>query len=135
MADKDIVRLSVRLNLKNEQHAQIYKVLAGLDKDVHKSENQFIINAIDFYIQSFEDDDIIDQLRKKDKPVYVTSDDLKDVRREIESSMKDELIRLLGSAMMGGQATRGAAGRVESMQCGEAEEDNSFAAEAANRWG
>lgn len=135
MAEKDIVRFSLRLNLKNEQHSKIYKVLAALDKDVHKSENQFILNAIDFYIQSFEDDGIIDGLRQKDKPGYVTADDLADMRREIESSMKDELIRLLGSAMIGSQAVRGTVSRTELIQREETEEINPFAAEAANRWG
>lgn len=135
MAEKDIVRFSLRMNLKNEQHSKIYKVLATLDKDVHKSENQFILNAIDFYIQSFDDDGIMDVLRQKDKLRYVTADDLEDMRREIESSMKDELIRLLGSAMMGGTAARGTVSMTESMQREETEETNLFAAEAANRWG
>lgn len=134
MAEKDIVRFSLRMNLKNEQHSKIYKVLAALDKDVHKSENQFILNAIDFYIQSFDDDGIMDVLRQKDKLRYVTADDLEDMRREIESSMKDELIRLLGSAMMGGTAARGTVSMTESMQR-EEKETNLFAAEAANRWG
>lgn len=135
MAEKDVVRLSLRLNLKNEQHSKIYKVLAALDKDVHKSENQFILNAIDFYIRSFEDDGIMEGLRQKDKPGYVTADDLADMRREIESSMKDELIRLLGSAMMGSPAARGTVSRTEPVQREETEEINPFAAEAANRWG
>lgn len=135
MAEKDIVRFSLRMNLKNEQHSKIYKVLAALDKDVHKSENQFILNAIDFYIQSFDDDGIMDVLRQKDKLRYVTADNLEDMRREIESSMKDELIRLLGSALMGGTAARGTVSMTESMQREETEEANLFAAEAANRWG
>lgn len=132
MAEKNIIRFSLRLNLKNEQHSKIYKVLSTLDKDVHKSENQFILNAIDFYIQSFEDDGIMDRLRQRDKPEYVTADDLADMRREIESSMKDDLIRLLGSAMMGSPAARETVSTTEPML---GEEINPFVAEAANRWG
>lgn len=132
MAEKNIIRFSLRLNLKNEQHSKIYKVLSALDKDVHKSENQFILNAIDFYIQSFEDDGIMNGLRQRGKPEYVTADDLADMRREIESSMKDDLIRLLGSAMMGSLAARETVSITESMQ---GEEINPFVAEAANRWG
>lgn len=41
MADKDVVRISLRLNMQNEQHQRIYRVLASLDKDIHKSANQF----------------------------------------------------------------------------------------------
>ena len=135
MAEKDIVRFSLRLNLKNEQHAKIYRVLSALDKNIHKSENQFIVKAIDFYIQSFEDDAIVDGLRREQKPGYLTSNDLEGMRREIESDLKDELIRLLGSALTGNQAARTQRNMEESIQKIETEESDSVAVEAANLWG
>lgn len=135
MADGDIVRFSLRLNLKNERHSDIYRVLSALDKSVHKSENQFIIKAIEFYIQSFEEDDIMDRHKQKKKAKYVTIDDLADIRKEMESSFKDELIRLLGSALTAGVAARGQESRTESVRREETEGTNPFAIEAANRWG
>lgn len=133
MADGDIVRFSLRLNLRNEQHSRIYKVLTALDKNVHKSENQFILKAIDFYIQSFEDDVIINEVEQKKKTV--TMEDLEDVRKEIESGLKDELIRLFGSIITGSLTVREKEGRIEPVQKEETEEHNIFAMEAANRWG
>lgn len=135
MAGGDIVRFSLRLNLKNEQHSKIYKVLAALDKDVHKSENQFIIKAIEFYIQSFEDEDFMDKQKQKKRANYVTVDELADIRREMESGLKDELIRLLGSAIMGNPVARGQENTIEVKQRAETEEINPFAKEAADRWG
>ncbi len=127
MAGQNVVKHYLRLNLQNEQHKRIQTVLENLNKDIHKSENQFIIKAIDFYIQSFEDDDIMDRIQERKKPEYVTAGDLAQMRREIENGMKDELIRLLGLAALGSMAPRGGADRQE--------EDNLYAAEAANRWG
>lgn len=135
MAGGDIVRFSLRLNLKNEQHANIYKVLSELDKDVHKSENLFIIKAIDFYIQSFEDEYFMNRSEQKKREKYVTIDELEGIRKEMESGLKDELIRLLGSAIMGSPVAREQESRRESKQREETEESNLFAEEAANRWG
>lgn len=135
MAEQSVVRYSLRLNLENEQHQRIQKVLVGLDKGIHKSANQFIIKAIDFYIQSFAEDDIMDILQEKKHPKYVEIEDLADIRKEIESELKDELIRLLGSAITGGLAVREKMDNGEAVHKEETEENDFYAAEAANRWG
>ncbi len=135
MAEQSVVRYSLRLNLENEQHQRIQKVLVGLDKGIHKSANQFIIKAIDFYVQSFDEDDIMDMLQEKKHPEYVKMEDLADIRKEIESGLKDELIRLLGSAITGGLAVRGQVDNGEAVHKEETEENDLYAAEAANRWG
>lgn len=101
MEDKSIFRHSLRLNMDNEQHYRIQKVLADLDKDIHKSENQFIINAIDFYISSFEGDGIIRLSEARQKIEYLTKADLEEIRREIKSDVKEDMIRLLGSVVIG----------------------------------
>lgn len=136
MAKQSIIKHCLRLNMQNEQHQRIQKVLEGLNKDIHKSENQFIIKAIDFYIRSFEDDDIMENLQRKKKPEYVTVEALEDIRRELESSMKDEMIRLLGTAITGGITVRTAEGTGKnSHQAEDPEADNPYMTEAANRWG
>lgn len=135
MADKDIVRISFRLNLQNEQHQRIYRVLAALDKDIHKSTNQFIANAVDFYIRSFDSDELLGKPEEKKKPEYITVEDLADIRREIKGDVKDEIIRLLGSAIAGGSAVRMQQDREESIQAGDGEEKNPVVSELANRWG
>jgi len=135
MAKQSIIKHCLRLNMQNEQHQRIQKVLEGLNKDIHKSENQFIIKAVDFYIRSFEDDDIMEKLNRKKKPEYVTVEALEDIRRELESSMKDEMIRLLGTAITGGITVRTDEGVTKLRQTEDPETDNPYMTEAANRWG
>lgn len=134
MAKQSIIKHCLRLNMQNEQHQRIQKVLEGLNKDIHKSENQFIIKAVDFYIRSFEDDGIMEKLNRKKKPEYVTVEALEDIRRELESSMKDE-IRLLGTVITGGITGRTDEGVTKHRQMEDSETDNPYMTEAANRWG
>ena len=134
MVKQNVIKHCLRLNMQNEQHQRIQKVLEGLNKDIHKSENQFIIKAIDFYIRSFEEDDIVEKQHRNRKPEYVTVEAIEGIRKELESSMKDELIRLLGTAITGGLTVRAADSSNKRIQ-EETEESNPYAAEAANRWG
>lgn len=135
MVKQNVIKHCLRLNMQNEQHQRIQKVLEGLNRDIHKSENQFIIKAIDFYIRSFEDDDLMERQRRNRKPEYVTVEAFEDIRKELESSMKDELIRLLGTAITGGITAKTVESSNKSVQLEEQEENNPYAAEAANRWG
>lgn len=135
MAVRDVVRISLRLNLQNEQHQRIYRVLAALDKDIHKSANQFIANAVDFYIRSLDSDEILGKPEEKKKPEYITSEDLADICREIKSEVKDEIIRLLGSVIAGGSTARMQQDRAGSIPEGDREEKNPVVSELANRWG
>lgn len=62
MPKENIAGFSLRLNLDNEQHMRIYKVLHDLNVDIHKSKNQFMVEALDFYLRSFEEDDLVRML-------------------------------------------------------------------------
>lgn len=133
MGKQNVVKHSLRLNLHNEQHRKIQRVFEDLNKEVHKSENQFMIKAMDFYIQSFEED--MEEETQTKKKRYVTVDSLEDIRKGLEDSMKEELIRLLGGAIMGNTSIRETRDRGDAMQEGETAEDGLYATEAANRWG
>lgn len=50
MGKGNIVYHNLRMNLDNEQHRRVHSVLAELNTDVHKSVNQFLIDAADSYI-------------------------------------------------------------------------------------
>jgi len=135
MAKQSIIKHCLRLNMQNEQHQRIQKVLEGLNKDIYKSENQFIIKAVDFYIRSFEDDGIMEKLHRKKKPEYITVEALEDIRKELESSMKDEMIRLLGTVITGGITVRTDESAAKHRPVEDLEADNPYMTEAANRWG
>ena len=73
------VKTSVRLNMSNPQHVKINDVIQNLDPKIFKSKNQFIIDAIQFYIDNYgketfamdglrEDDEVIDAEYREVEP-------------------------------------------------------------------
>ncbi|MCM1497913.1 MAG: hypothetical protein NC124_05550 [Clostridium sp.] len=133
MENRNFARHSIRLNLQNEQHSRIHGILISLDKSIHKSANQFIINAIEFYINSFEDDEIFDKGKSMQRPEYITTEHMAEIRREMESGLKDEIIRLLGSALISAPIVRAQEGGREIT--GIIDEKNPVVSELAGRWG
>ena len=90
MAKSNIVYRSYRLNLDNEQQRRVNKVLAELNTEIHKSVNQFITDAIDFYANSFENEDLLKETaeRKKKEEQYISKSDLDGIREELKNEVK-----------------------------------------------
>lgn len=42
----DMVQYCIRLNLNNPEHLEVHRILQGLNKEVHKSQNNFIIQSV-----------------------------------------------------------------------------------------
>lgn len=135
MESRNFARHSIRLNLQNEQHSRIHKVLISLDRNIHKSTNQFLINAVDFYINSFERDEIFEKAEDKKRTEYVTVEDLVKIRKEMENSLKDEIIRLLGSALISIPIVRAQENAKGTVEIKYEEEKDPVVLELAGRWG
>ena len=105
MAKSNICYHNVRLNLDNEQHCRIHKVLAELNTEIHKSVNQFIVDAVDYYIHSLNDESLVKGAGEPKKDAgYITREDLDGIRSELKNEVKNEIIMLLGAALGGGAA-------------------------------
>lgn len=105
MAKSNICYHNVRLNLDNEQHCRIHKVLAELNTEIHKSVNQFIVDAVDYYIRSLNDESLVKGAGEPKKDAgYITREDLDGIRSELKNEVKNEIIMLLGAALGGGAA-------------------------------
>lgn len=94
---------SYRLNIDNPQHARVNEILNNLDKNVCGSKNQFVIDAIEFYVENFGKEKFIQQ---ENKPCeYVKVEDIEKIKEElIEVAMTEarrEVIRELGIAVSG----------------------------------
>lgn len=114
MAKSNICYHNVRLNLDNEQHCRVHKVLAELNTDIHKSVNQFIVDAIDFYIRSLNDESLVKETGEPKKNAgYITREDLDGIRSDLKNEVKNEIIMLLGAALGAGtvRVVEGATGR------------------------
>ena len=115
MAKSNICYHNVRLNLDNEQHCRIHKVLAELNTEIHKSVNQFIVDAVDYYIRSLNDESLVKGAGEPKKDAgYITREDLDGIRSELKNEVKNEIIMLLGAALGGGAArvAEGSMGRM-----------------------
>lgn len=85
MESKACRHLTVRLLYSDPEHMRILGKLDSLDTGVHKSKNQFIINAIAFYLEylgEFQNDNT-----NNDSHAFVT-------RGELEERLKDQGITL-----------------------------------------
>lgn len=60
------VKTSVRLNMSNPQHVKINDVIQNLDPKIFKSKNQFIIDAIQFYIDNYGKETLLSRRRKRE---------------------------------------------------------------------
>ena len=89
MGKGNIVYHNLRMNLDNEQHRRVHSVLAELNTDVHKSVNQFLIDAADSYISRLAGNELTKESEQKGECLYVRREELEQIRREI----KDELQR------------------------------------------
>lgn len=102
MGKENLVCSTLRLNMNNSQHVKINQILCSIDKDVCKSKNQFIIDAIEFYIEYYGKDVLV---REEKDIQYVTADEIESIKQELMNAAmteaRNEVIRLLGTAVAG----------------------------------
>ncbi len=104
MAKTNICYHSLRLNMDNEQHQRVEKVLADLNTEIHKSVNKFIVDSIDFYIRSLDGENLVAQPGKKKEKEYLTKEDFAGICADIREQARDEVVRMLGMALAGSRA-------------------------------
>ena len=104
MGKGNIVYHNLRMNLDNEQHRRVHMVLSNLNTDIHKSVNQFLIDAADSYINRLKGSELTnDEKLKTEEYLYITREDLEKIRGEIKDELQREMIIILGSALTGGR--------------------------------
>ena len=98
------VKTSVRLNMNNPQHVKINNVLQNLDSNIFKSKNQFIIDACQFYIDHYGEEQFMEKKERK-RESFISVEDIDEIKAElIEVAMNEatkEVIKLLGGVISG----------------------------------
>ena len=98
------VKTSVRFNMNNPQHVKINNVLQNLDPNIFKSKNQFIIDACQFYIDHYGEEQFMEKKERK-RESYISVEDIDEIKAElIEVAMNEarkEVIKLLGGVISG----------------------------------
>lgn len=146
MAKTNICYHSLRLNMDNEQHQRVEKVLADLNTEIHKSVNKFIVDSIDFYIRSLDGENLVAQPGGRKEKEYLTREDFAGICADIREQARDEVVRMLGIALAGSRASAVTAvppnvsagtGNIEGTEdCGSlGTEEDHIMAELASGWG
>ena len=92
---------TIRLKMDDPQQAKIVNVLDDLNKVIHKSVNQFVVDAIEFYMQHFNEAQLTKANNEKHpEPEFVTEERLKQVLSDRDSKIPEivceQLIRMIG---------------------------------------
>lgn len=103
MKNENIVFRSFRMNMDNPQHVKVNEILSNIDKDVCKSKNQFVIDAIEFYVDQYGKETFTKN--EEGTRHYIRIEDLEKIKKEIEEAVltesRREVIRILGTAVSG----------------------------------
>ena len=87
------VKTSVRLNMSNPQHVKINDVIQNLDPKIFKSKNQFIIDAIQFYIDNYGKETFVIKKKEKERAEYIRSEDIDDIKEEVIEAATNEAMQ------------------------------------------
>lgn len=113
MAKENLIYNSFRLNMNNPQHVKINNVLKNLNSKIYKSRNQFIADAVEFYIEHYGEEGFLE--REEEQEIqFVTRKEMDAIRMEMiniaMTEARKEVIKILGGVVSGMQAVKPAQG-------------------------
>ena len=143
MSLSTIRKMTLRLNMEEPKQAEIYQILTSLDKYIYKSQNQFLVDALEFYIEHSGKDMLIQQ-EQAEQQRYITAVELEQIKKELRGElleeMRNELLKLLGQYAAGAQnpmtgQRKALAGQTDEMELeNDTEGENSVVGNLACRW-
>lgn len=99
-----VVKVSMRLNMNNPQHVKINNIIQNLDSKIFKSRNQFLIDACQFYIDHYGEEEFMEK-RSCRNAEYVSVENLDEIKEDLiraaTEEARNEVIRLLGGVISG----------------------------------
>ena len=143
MSLSTIRKMTLRLNMEEPKQAEIYQILTSLDKYIYKSQNQFLVDALQFYIEH-SGKDMLTQQEQAEEKQYVTSEELEQIKKELREELleeaRKELLKLLGQYAAGTQNPIAGQRKAVTEQTDEmelendTEEESSVVGNLACRW-
>lgn len=97
--NEDAEQHSFRLNLTNPNHLEVHNTLKNLNKEIHRSKNNFIVESILRNIRNYKKEDLFGL--EDDEIAYVTKEDLIDLKVQIKEEVMKEVITLLCGSLAG----------------------------------
>lgn len=92
-----------RLSRRIPSHIRINEILSDLNKDVYRSKNQFIADALEYYINALENDTMTnsENIKKQKENIYVTKGELESlkesIKNEVVKEVQKEMISILAN--------------------------------------
>ena len=143
MSLSTIRKMTLRLNMEEPKQAEIYQILTSLDKYIYKSQNQFLVDALEFYIEH-SGKDMLTQQEQAEQQRYITAEELEQIKKELRGELleetRNELLKLLGQYAAGAQnpmtgQIKALTGQTDEMKLeNDTEEENSVVGNLACRW-
>ena len=143
MSLSTIRKMTLRLNMEEPKQAEIYQILTSLDKYIYKSQNQFLVDALEFYIEH-SGKDMLAQQEQAEQQRYITAEELEQIKKELRGELleetRNELLKLLGQYAAGAQnpmtgQIKALTGQTDEMELeNDTEEENSVVGNLACRW-
>ena len=143
MSLSTIRKMTLRLNMEEPKQAEIYQILTSLDKYIYKSQNQFLVDALEFYIEH-SGKDTLTQQEQAEQQRYITAEELEQIKKELRGElleeMRNELLKLLGQYAAGAQnpmtgQIKALTEQTDEMELeNDTEEESSVVGNLACRW-
>ena len=143
MSLSTIRKMTLRLNMEEPKQAEIYQILTSLDKYIYKSQNQFLVDALEFYIEH-SGKDMLTQQEQAEQQRYITAEELEQIKKELRGELleetRNELLKLLGQYAAGAQnpmtgQIKALTGQTDEMELeNDTEAENSVVGNLACRW-
>lgn len=92
-----------RLSRRIPSHIRINEILSDLNKDVYRSKNQFIADALEYYINALENDTMTnsENIKRQKENIYVTKGELEllkeSIKNEVVKEVQKEMISILAN--------------------------------------
>ena len=143
MSLSTIRKMTLRLNMEEPKQAEIYQILTSLDKYIYKSQNQFLVDALEFYIEH-SGKDTLTQQEQAEQQRYITAEELEQIKKELRGELleetRNELLKLLGQYAAGAQnpmtgQIKALTEQTDEMELeNDTEEESSVVGNLACRW-
>ncbi len=138
MAKDHLVYISLRVNVNNPQHEKVNNVLKNFNESI-KSKNQFFMDAAEYYIDHIGSENLTveGEEEKERQAEFVTRKEFDDVmegmKRDSAVQIREEMIRLLGGALLGGVPDHDIRKKKVEEEYYQIEEDDTLQ-ELADQW-
>lgn len=103
MAKRKFRNFTIRLSGENEQHIKVRNLLEDLNMDIHKSKSQFIIDAIEFYFNSFDEAELTNsglERQQKCREEYVSREEMEKAISDLKAEVYGKVLQLYGGSVL-----------------------------------